>query len=172
VPLLATTNKTDFPALTEAEFYQVARQLSSSPPTTTIEKMATTSDDGAQATKEASLLGISVELRLKIYSFLLKREGPIDTLLIPANEQMIWRNARLANAQDVTTSVRIWAELRRWDERNDFFVCRVLLGEASEYFYHNNTFDFYSPTQCLTWQVLFQLPTDASSGEGGWLTSS
>jgi hypothetical protein len=113
--------------------------------------MATTSDDGAQATKEASFLGISVEMRLKIYSFLLKRERPIDTLLIPANEQMIWRNARLANAQDATTSVRIWAELRRWDERNVFFVCRVLLGEASEYFYHNNTFDFYSPTHCLTW---------------------
>ena len=112
--------------------------------------MATTSDDGAQVTKEASLLGISVELRLKVYSFLLKREGPIDTLLRPVNEQMIWRNARLANAADANTRLKIWAELRRWDERNVFFVCRLLLGEASEYFYHN-TFDFYSPTQCLTW---------------------
>ena len=113
------------------------------------------SSPGNMALKPASILGVPPEIRLRIYGYVLKTRGAVDTVLLPKNKTEIMRNGLLARGkcrkEYDETLVCVLARLNKWNELSIFFVCRRIYVEATAFYYNCNTFDFYSPKQCLDW---------------------
>jgi hypothetical protein len=115
-----------------------------------------------QHVKEASLIGIPREIRLRIYSLIFVGGEPIDTILVKANAKEIMGTAHLAlSGKPVrvafSTRTEVTAKLEKWDERCLFLVCRVVFVEATAIYYNQSLFDFHSARQCLDWYVQSRL---------------
>jgi hypothetical protein len=124
--------------------------------------MSSPDDDGAggrhgdvEPVKEASLLGIPPEIRLRTYSLVFEAGQPIDTILVRANTNRILGAADIVLGQHHSgaprTRTEVMAKLERWDEKCLFLVCRVVFVEATTMYYNQSIFDFHSARQCLDW---------------------
>ncbi|AEO63761.1 uncharacterized protein THITE_2126217 [Thermothielavioides terrestris NRRL 8126] len=114
-------------------------------------------DQSLAVEKPSRLLRVAREIRLHLYSFLLKRDDPIDTVLVPANTRMITFNSGFwgVKVEHIGATFRahtkVMQHISDWDPKNIFLVCRLLHTEGSIYYYNNNLFDFHSPAQCHGW---------------------
>lgn len=99
---------------------------------------------GDNTIKRASLLGLSMEIRLQIYGYLLTSRGPVDE---------IFKLEKIAKqrVQAMSDLAPDTGGIDEWDPRALFSVCRRIYAEAMPFFYGQNTFELFSPTQGLHW---------------------